>query len=108
MDSDVAQLKTVMGTLCTSIWVGIILFFAYNKLGILMGRKATNILSAAREMHFSTRDEFNSKQGLAIAVAFTAFDNELTYSLDSSYGELVFNSYEWGLLEDGTPFSNRK
>ena len=103
-----AQLKSVMGTICTAIWVCIILFFAINKFDILIGRKATNILSATREMHFSSKDEFDSKQGLSIAVGFTAYDNEQTWSLDPSYGELVINTYEWGLRDDGSPYTDRQ
>ena len=40
-------------------------------------------------------------------MAFTAFDTSETWSLDPSYGELVFNKYSWGYKEDGQPFVGR-
>ena len=43
--------------------------------------------------------------GLNFAAAFTAFDNELEYSLDPSYGTLNFVVNEWGAYQDGSFFS---
>ena len=68
-----------------------------------------NILAALKDLHFDDRDEFNYKDnGMNVAVAFTAFDNNRTWSLDPAYGELVVTSLEWGYDENGSPFSRRK
>ena len=39
--------------------------------------------------------------GLYLAIAFTDFDNEREPILDKSYGEIIFNAYEWGSDENG-------
>ena len=36
-------------------------------------------------------------KGLNLAISFTAFDGSPEVILDKSYGELVFNAYEWGI-----------
>ena len=107
MDAGVANIKTLMGTLCSLIWVGIIIVYAMQKIDILVWKKSVTILQSIKDLHFKDRDEFTYEQGLNVAVAFTAFDNEVTWSLDPSYGELVFNSYEWGYYDNGQPYSIR-
>ena len=43
--------------------------------------------------------------GLNLAIAFTAYDTNQEQILDPSYGELVFNAYEWGVDEKGDYFT---
>ena len=38
----------------------------------------------------------NESTGLNLAISFTAYDGKSEPILDKSYGELVFNAYEWG------------
>ena len=38
----------------------------------------------------------NESTGLNLAISFTAYDGKSELILDKSYGELVFNAYEWG------------
>ena len=107
MDAGVDKNKTHMGTFCTLLWFVIIMSYAANKIDILINKKDTSILAATRDLYFSSQDQFDSSQGLNIAVAFTAFDSETAWSLDPSYGELSINQYEWGIREDGTTFTDR-
>ena len=67
-----------------------------------------NILSTTDDLFFSDADEFTYDQGLNIAVGFTAYDNEVNWSLDPAFGTLVINSYEWGYRADGSAFTERK
>ena len=68
-----------------------------------------DILSTILDLHLTDDDEFGSQNGLNIAVAFTAYDNETEWSLDPTVGELVFNSFSWGPVEDspGEFFTSR-
>ena len=104
MDAEKDQIKSNMGTLCTLMWFGIIIFYAINKIDILVNKKGNTILAATKEFNFSQEDEFDYSHGFNVAAAFTAYDNTTTWSLDPSYGELVIASYEWGYREDGAPF----
>ena len=45
---------------------------------------------------------------MKIAVAFTSYNNEREYELPKEYGELVFNSFSWGMGENGEVFTERK
>ena len=96
-----------MGTFCTLIWVAIIVMFAWQKTDILINKKSVSILSTTKDLYYSDQDEFKFKDGLNIAVAFTAFDNVTEWSLNPRMGELVITSYEWG-IEDGKPWTDRK
>lgn len=58
-------------------------------------------------MTFTDDDIFSYKNGLNVAMAFTAYDTEKSYILDETYGELIFNSYAWGPNPDGTYFTAR-
>ena len=109
MDDGVGAIKSYMGCFCTFIWVCIILVYAAQKIDVLAGKKGVKVLATVKDLHFEEKQEFNYKDnGLNIAVAFTGFDNERTWSLDPRYGELVVNAYEWGYDENGDPFTERK
>ena len=58
--------------------------------------------------HHPPEQEFGYDNGLNIAAAFTAYDNERERILDPSYGELVFLVSDWSLNEDGTTTLFRK
>ena len=47
---------------------------------------------------------FDYNQGLNLAMAFTAYDDETEPILDKSYGEIIFQEYSWGVNEDGSYF----
>ena len=75
---------------------------------MLIGKKRLTIYLSVKDSYFSELDEFTYEQGFNLAVGFTAYDSETTYSLPPSIGELVISSYEWGYNEQGTPYSSRK
>ena len=41
---------------------------------------------------------------MKFAVAFSAFDDETEPILDKSYGQLIINSYEWGINSNGNAY----
>ena len=41
----------------------------------------------------------NEVTGLNLAISFTEYDDVTEPILDKSYGEIVFNAYEWGTDE---------
>lgn len=51
---------------------------------------------------------FSFDNGLNLAVAFTAYDNEEEPILDESYGQLVFNAYGWGPNEQTGLFETKR
>ena len=101
------KLQTVMGSLCSIILLLITLFYAYLKFDVLRNKKDVNVLSTIKDSFFTDADHFSYKEGLNIAVAFTAYDNERNPILDPTIGELVINEYSWGVKDDGSVFSAR-
>ena len=76
--------------------------YGYLKIDVLINKKDVNLLSSTNQFHYSDRDIFSFKDGLNIAVALTAYDEELEWILDSKYGQLVFQEYGWGTKDDGS------
>ena len=74
MDGGVGSLKTYMGLCCTIVWVVIILVFAAQKLDILINKKQVSVLGS-KKLSFFSDEGFSYKEGLNIAVAYTAYDN---------------------------------
>ena len=62
----------------------------------LIGKKSIKILSSIKDEYFDQLDVFDYSNGLNVAVGFTGFDNEVTWSLDPSFGTLEINSLQWG------------
>ena len=51
---------------------------------------------------------FDFNQGLNLAMAFSAYDDETEPILDKSYGEIIFQAYSWGVDENGSYFISQK
>lgn len=67
-----------------------------------------DILTTLNEDALTSDDIFTYRNGLNIAAAFTAYDGEMEWMLDPSYGEIVFKHFSWGEdPEDGSFFDNR-
>ena len=66
------------------------------KSDVLLNRKDVNVLSTVNRRFFDAKEKFSYRDGLNIAVAFSAYDNEEEWSLDKKYGNLVFMEYSWG------------
>ena len=58
--------------------------------------------------HMAYDYNFSHDLGFNLAIAFTDFDNNLEPILDKSYGQLVFNAYEWGNDDHGKYFSRQE
>ena len=63
-------------------------------------------MSTVKDLHFDDEFVFDYKQGMRMAVAFSAYDDEEDWILDPSYGELSFNVLQWG-IRDGKTFYER-
>ena len=84
------------------------MMYATQKLDVLISKKDVDILSTVKESYFDDKDIFSHRNGLNVAVAFTAYDNEREWILDPSFGSLIFNAYSWGPRDDGTYVTERK
>ena len=63
---------------------------------VMISKKDVDILSTIKESYFDESFIFNHEDRFNVAVAFTAYDNELEWILDPSYGSLTFYDYSWG------------
>ena len=84
------------------------MLYLFQKADVLVNNKDVDILSTVNRLFFDADEKFSFKDGLNIAVAFSAYDNEEEWSLDKKYGNLVFIEYSWGQDDDGKVFTHRK
>ena len=97
-------MKTSVGSLI-SIFVFVIVFmYAYIKFDVWIKKKDVDIMATKLADYLPYEYIFDYDQGLNLAIAFTSFDNNPEPILDKSYGELIFNTYEWGSDENGNYF----
>ena len=75
---------------------------------ILLNKKDVDVLTAKKDLYFSADYQFDYKDGFNVAVAFTAYDSNPDWILDSSIGEIYFNHFQWGPNEDGEYITERK
>lgn len=90
------------GSFCTFSVIILVVWYSYIKMEVLLLRKDVSTISAINEYHYSEDYKFSYKQGINVAVAFTAYDDETEWILDPSYGTLEYKTYWWGEQEDGT------
>lgn len=102
------SLNSIMGALCSILLTFVVCIYSYQKFDVFLAKKDVDILSAVNDLYFTDEDTFSYKNGLNVAVAFTAYDAEESWILDETYGELIFNSYSWGPQDDGTYVTERK
>ena len=101
-------ITTLGGAFCSLFLFFAILAFTMQKFDVLLNRRDTDISSTMFDLHYTDDDTFSYENGLNIAVAFSAYDDEREWILDPTYGELIFNNFSWGSLPDGNSFINRK
>ena len=101
-DKDSPDLKSLMGALCSIILAVVTLAYAVQKADVLINRRDVDVLSTINDMEIAETDMFNYNNGFNIAVGFTAYDSNTEPILEPSIGELVFNHFTWGEMEDGT------
>lgn len=74
MDNGKGAMKTHVGTICTIIWVTILVVYGATKIDTLINKKSISILTTYSDLYFKDFQSFDYDQGLNIAVAFTAYD----------------------------------
>ena len=79
--------------------------YAYIKIDVWIEKKDVDIMASKLADYLPYDYIFDHNQGLNLAIAFTSFDNNPDPILDKSYGELIFNSYEWGTDENDKYFT---
>ena len=79
-----------MGSLFTLVSLIILIAYTYQKIDVWIEKKDVDIMSSIMFSYIDETQAFDSSQGLNLAIAFTAFDNEEEPILDKSIGEIVF------------------
>ena len=74
MDNGKGAMKTHVGTICSIIWVTIIIVYGATQIDTLVNKKSISILTTYNDLYFKDSQSFDYDQGLNIAVAFTAYD----------------------------------
>ena len=79
-----------MGSLFTIVSLIIVIAYTYQKIDVWIEKKDVDIMSSIMFSYIDETQVFDNSQGLNLAIAFTAFDNEEEPILDKSIGEIVF------------------
>ena len=108
LDGGQSHLKSWMGSLCTLIILIVVIAYSVQKMDVLINKKDVNVLSTIHKLYFDEDYTFCYENGLNLAVAFTAYDDQQEWVLDRRYGELVFQAYTWGEDANGTYFSKNE
>lgn len=96
LDKENSTLKTSVGSLSSLIAYLVIFLYAYVKIDVWIEKKDVDIMATKLADYLPYDYIFDHDQGLNLAIAFTSYDNNPDPILDKSYGELIFNAYEWG------------
>ena len=80
----------MFGTLLTIVIFIIIAAYAYQKTDVWLTKKDIDIVSSVEHNFYAEDHVFDYNQGLNLAMAFTAYDDETEPILDKSYGEIIF------------------
>ena len=94
-------LPSIFGTLMSFIFMGIVIGYSAQRLDILLNRKDVDILQTVRDNYFSDNEAFTGEEGFNIAIALTGFDSVRDSVLDPEYANLIFETSQWDVLEDG-------
>ena len=105
LNGDNTVVQSYVGSVCTLMIFLVTILYALQKMDVIISKKDVDILSTVKEGFFDDDYVFSHENGLGIAVAFTGYNNEREWSLDPSYGNLVFNSFSWGVSDDGSYFT---
>ena len=79
-----------MGSLFTIVSLIIVIAYTYQKIDVWIEKKDVDIMSSIMFGYIDETQVFDNSQGINLAIAFTAFDNEEEPTLDKSIGEIVF------------------
>ena len=101
LDAGVEALPSKAGFIFSLILLIVVTGYAVQKTDILINRKDIDIMSVIKKDYYSEDEQFQHSQGLEFAVALTAYDGERESILDPSIGELIFETYEFGVDKFG-------
>ena len=90
LDKDKNFVQTWIGTLLTMVVFVIITAYGIQKMDVWLTKKAIDIASSVQQNFYSDDFVFDFNQGMNLAMAFTAYDDEQEPILDKSYGEIIF------------------
>ena len=107
LDGGQPDIRSFMGAFCSILLFAIVLVYAYQKTEILINKKNVDIFTTTNENALTSDDKFAYANGFNVAAAFVLYDDNTEWSLDPSYGELVFKHYGWGQYEDGSYYYHR-
>lgn len=93
--------RSIVGGLGSLVLMATMGLFAYQKADVLVLKKDVDILSTINDMAFDPDYVFNYEMGFNIAMAFTAYDSNPEEILVPEIGEIKFNHFSWGAVEDG-------
>ena len=83
--------KSYMGACVSITFIVLSSIFLYIKISTIYNDSHVSIFSTIAEGALHQSDKFTSKQGLFVAAAITAYDNETELPADlEKYGELIF------------------
>jgi len=75
IDGEDDQVKSGLGTFCSLILLFVTFVYAYQKLGVFLDKKDISIMLSTKDLYFSDDDIYSYKEGLNVAIAFTAYDS---------------------------------
>ena len=96
LEKDKSYVRTYTGSLLTIIMLFITVAYTFQKIDVFIEKKDVDIMTSTMISYIDETQVFDHSQGLRLAMAFTAFDNDPEPILDKSIGELVFKAYSWG------------
>ena len=88
LDSDLAALPSIMGTILSFISTCLVIGYTVQKLDILISRKDVDIVLAVRDNYLTDSDAFTGRQGMNVAFALTGFDSVRENILDPEYASI--------------------
>ena len=92
-------IRTIPGAIFSILSLFIVGIYAVFKYDTFQRKNESEITLSTKESFFSDEEIFDSKKGLAIAVAFMDHDENM---LDPEQGELAFYRNEWDFNEKGS------
>jgi len=82
--------------------------YTYQKFDVLINKKDVKVLSTEIDSAIADTDVYDTSNGIKIAVAFSAYDDNTEPILEESLGRVVFSKWHWGARENGTTFSSKE
>ena len=90
IDKSTSEQYTTMGALCSLMMCAIVLAYFVQKCEVFYSKKDVDMLAATQTGFFDSDYVFDHEQGLNLAVALAAYDNNRE-PFDETYASLKFN-----------------